>query len=153
MTFEELHKKYPDREAAFPSHLDKPNSEDLNSIQTKYNCVFPESFVEFQLEYFDKAPIGDFAFNGFGWANRKLEPYLNLEEVVKDYRELNFPNYLSPFRSDNGDFWCFDTRHPDKNGEFPVVIWSHNDNDIEKDPNYRWNNFIDWLDKTMDDEY
>ena len=73
-------------------------------------------------------------------------------EVVKDYQELNFPHYLSPFRVDNGDFWCFDTRHPDKNGEFPVVIWSHNENGIEKNPDHQWRNFIDWLDKTMEAE-
>lgn len=151
MTFEELHKKYPNRGAAFPSDLDKPNEKDLEDIQTKYKCIFPISFVQFQLNYSDKTPMGDFAFVGFGWANVKLEPYLNLEEVVKDFQELNFPSYLSPFRTDNGDFWCFDTRHTDQNGEFPIVIWSHNANDIEREPNYNWTNFIDWLDKTMED--
>lgn len=152
MTLEELLKKYPDREAAFPTNLDKPTKEDLIGIQRKYECVFPNSFIQFQLEYYDKTPMGDFAFDGFGWANKDLEPYLNLNEVVKDYHDLNYPTYLSPFRTDNGDFWCFDTRHPDQNGEFPVVIWSHNDNAIEEDPSYQWTNFIDWLDKTMEEE-
>lgn len=152
MTLEELHKKFPEREAAFPSHLDKPNKEDLDGIQAKYACIFPRSFVQFQLEYFDKIPMGEFAFEGFGWANKNLEPSLNLEEVVKDYKELDLPKYLSPFRVDNGDFWCFDTRHPDENGESPVVVWSHNDNDIEKDPEYRWSNFVDWLNKTLEEE-
>jgi hypothetical protein len=151
MTLEDLHKKYPEREAAFPSTLEKPNKEDLADIQKKYSCAFPKSFIQFQLEYFDTVPMGDFAFEGFGWANKSLEPYLNLEEVVKDYRELGLPNYLSPFRVDNGDFWCFDTRHPDENGEFPIVIWNHNDNDIERNPDDQWRNFIDWLDKTMEE--
>ena len=110
MTLEDLHKKYSDKEAAFPSHIDKPNKEDLAEIQRKFSCLFPKSFIQFQLEYFDKIPMGDVAFEGFGWANKNLEPYLNLEEIVKGYKELGYPEYLSPFRADNGDFWCFDTR-------------------------------------------
>ena len=152
MTLKDLQKKYPEREAAFPSHLDKPTKEDLDDIQRKYACTFPKSFIQFQLEYCHSVPMGDSALEGFGWANKNLEPYLILEEVVKDYQETEAPNYLSPFRVDNGDFWSFDTRHPDENGEFQIVIWSHNDNDIERNPDYRWRNFIDWLDKTMEEE-
>jgi hypothetical protein len=151
MTLEDLHKKYPGREPAFPANLDKPTERDLADIQKRYSCRYPKSFIEFQLEYCHNTPMGDFAFEGFGWANKNLEPYLNLEEIVKDYKELAYPNYLSPFRVDNGDFWCFDNRHPGENGEFPVVVWSHNDNDIEADPDYQWRNFIDWLDKTMEE--
>lgn len=39
-----------------------------------------------------------------------------------------------------------------ENNEFPVVIWNHIENEIEKDTNYNWENFIDWMDKTMNDE-
>jgi hypothetical protein len=152
MTLEDLHKKYPEREAAFPSHLEKPNKDDLAEIQRKYACTFPKSFIQFQLEYCDRVPMGEFAFEGFGWANKNLDPYLNLEELVKDYQELGLPGYLSPFRLDNGDFWCFDTRHPDGNGEFPIIILNHNDSEIERNPDYKWRNFIDWLDKTMEEE-
>ncbi len=151
MTLDDLQKKYPDREPALPSHLDKPNKEDLADIQRKYSCIFPKSFIQFQLEYYNRTPMGYLAFEGFGWANKNLEPDLNLEEVVKDYKQLGFPNYLTPFRVDNGDFWCFDTRHPDENGEFPIVIWSHNDKDIERSPHFQWRNFTDWLDKTMEE--
>jgi hypothetical protein len=31
------------------------------------------------------------------------------------------------------------------------VIFDHNSNGIETDPNYKWENFIDWIDKTMED--
>lgn len=151
MTFEDLRKKYPEREAVLPSKFEKPSKEDMASIQKKYSCLFPQSFIQFQLEYCDKVPMGDFAFDGFGWANINLEPYLNLEEIVRDYQEDDSPCYLSPFRVDNGDFWCFDTRQPDENGEYPVVIWSHNDNDVERNPDYQWRNFIDWLDKTVEE--
>lgn len=152
MTLDELIKKYPGREASYTLQTNKPNETDLEYIRVKYTCTFPDSFVQFQLEYYDKAPMGDFAFDGFGWANKNLESYMNLEEIVKDFRESGFPDYLTPFRTDNGDYWCFDTRTPQADGETPVVIWSHNDLAIEKDSQYRWLNFVEWLDRTMEEE-
>ncbi|MDC6367803.1 MULTISPECIES: SMI1/KNR4 family protein [Flavobacteriaceae] len=151
MTFQELKEKYPNRGPAFPSHWPEPNETDLDEMIRKYNCKFPKSFVDFQLKYYREVPIGDFAFDGFGFANKGLEPYANLEGILKDFKELEYPEYLTPFRKDNGDFWCFDSRSDES--EFPVVIFDHNSNGIESDPNYKWKNFIEWLDKTMLDEY
>lgn len=151
MTFEKLKEKYHDRAPAFPSDYPEPNEKDLNNLIKEFNCKFSKSFIEFQLTYCKKVPMGDFAFDGFGFANKELESFMNLEEIVKDYAELKLPDYLTPFKEDNGDFWCFDNRV--SNSEFPVVIFSHNSNGIESDPNFRWKNFIDWLDKTMEEEY
>ena len=144
MTFEDLRAKYSDQKPAFPANCPEPNEKDLNE---KYNCKFPNSFIEFQLKYCKEIPLGDFAFDGFGFANNKLKPYMSLEEVLKDYSELEFPKYLTPFRQDNGDFYCFDNRSSES--DFPVVIFDHNSNGIESDPNFKWKNFIDWIDKTM----
>lgn len=152
MTFEDLKRKYPDRDGAFPKGQPEPNREDLKDLTEVYNCKFPPSFIEYQLKYGFEVSMSDFAWTGFGWANKKLPPYLNLETVLADYKDLGYPEYLTPFRYDNGDFWCFDNR-TQVDGEYPVVIWDHNSNDIEQDPNYHWDNFIDWLDKTMLDEY
>lgn len=151
MTFEEIKQKYSEREPAFPKNLPEPNEKELNDLIKKYSCKFPKSFIEFQLKYCKEIPIGDFAFEGFGFANKELEPYMNLEEVLKDYSELEFPEYLTPFKQENGDFWCFDNRSSEY--EFPVVIFDHNSNGIESDPNYKWKNFIDWIDKTMESEF
>lgn len=151
MTFEEIKNKYSDYESAFPKSLPRPNESDLNDLIKRYNCLYPKSFIDFQLKYCDKVPIGDISYDGFGWANKKLEPHMNLETILKDYSDLQFPKFLTPFRYDNGDFWCFDNRSTEP--EFPVVIFDHNSNDIESNPNYKWNNFIDWLDKTMEEEY
>jgi len=151
MTFEDIKVKYSEREPAFPEHLPKPNETDLNNLIKKYNCKFPKSFINFQLTYCNRVPIGDFSFEGFGWSNKELGPNMNLEEILKGYSDLKFPDYLTPFRYDNGDFWCFDNRV--SKSEYPVVIFDHNSNDIETDSNYKWTNFIDWLDKTMEDDF
>jgi len=37
--------------------------------------------------------------------------------------------------------------------EFPVVIFDYNSSGIESEPNYKWGNFIDWITRTMEDEY
>ncbi len=152
LAYSKLKKDYPDREAAFPDNLPKPNKSDLEYLIDKYDCKFPQSYIDYQLNYCQTTPIGDFAFEGFGWANRELEPYLNLEEVLKGYKDLDFPDYLTPFKQENGDFWCFDNRVDSETGEYPVVIWDHNSNDIEQDKDFQWNSFIDWLEKTMEDD-
>jgi len=151
MTFDDLKAKYPEREPAFPPNCPVPNEKDLEELIEKYSCKFPKSFIDFQVKLCQEVPMGDFAFDGFGFANKELEPYMNLKDVLKDYAQLEYPEYLTPFRQDNGDFWCFNNRTTDS--EFPVVIFDHNSNGIESDPNYKWDNFIDWLDKTMEDEY
>lgn len=150
MTFKDLQEKYSDREPAFPKHLPIPNLSDLKDLIKRYNCKFPKSYIDFQLKYCTEVPMGDFAFEGFGWANKELGPNLDLEEILKDYVALEFPENLTPFRYDNGDFWCFDNRSCEF--EFPVVIFDHNSNIIESNPNYKWSNFVEWLDKTMEDE-
>ncbi len=151
MTFEALKQKHPDGAQAYPTEWERPTQQDLSFIVNTYGCQYPQSFVDFQLCYCHQVPMGDVAFDGFGWANRNLDPYLNLEELVRDYQANDFPDYLTPFRQDNGDFWCFDTRKPDLDGEFPIVIWDHNSNSVEKDSAYQWKNFLDWLDKTMEE--
>ncbi|MCT4622136.1 MAG: SMI1/KNR4 family protein [Schleiferiaceae bacterium] len=150
MTFADLRAKYPNREAAFPSNLPKPTATELNRLIEKYHCQFPQSFIEFQLEQCIEIPMGDNAFDGFGFANTELPLNMSLEEVLKDYESLEYPDHLIPFKQDNGDFWCFDTTSLAP--EFSVVIFDHNSMAIEKDANYRWKNFIDWLDKTMLEE-
>lgn len=150
MTFQELKEKYPNRCVAFPPSSPKPNAKDLEELIKTYHCQFPKSFIEFQLKYCHEVPMGDYAFDGFGWANNSLED-MSLKEVLEDFRDLGFPEYLTPFKIDNGDFWCFDTRST--NEEFPVVIWDHNANCVEKDASYQWENFIDWLDNTMFEEF
>lgn len=149
MTFEEIKEKYSDREPAFPLNCPEPNEKDLNEIIEKYKCKFPKTFIDFQLKFCREIPMGDFAFDGFGFANKKLEPYMNLEEIVKDYFDFGFPEYLTPFRYENGDFWCFDNRSTEL--ELPVVIFDHNLNGIESNPKYKWKNFIEWIYETMED--
>lgn len=148
ITFENLIEKYGKREPVFPKNWPKPNEFDLNFLIQKYNCKFSKSFIDFQLKYCHLVPMGYFSFEGFGWANNSLDSYLSLEEILKDYNQLEFPDSLTPFRYENGDYWCFDNRN--SNIEFPVVIFDHNSFDIEKNPEYKWINFIDWIDKTMD---
>ena len=147
--FQKLRERYPESDAAFPNHLPKPNENDLNDIVAKYKCKFPPSFIAFQLIYCHTTPIGDFAFDGFGWANKMLDAYLNFEKVVKTFRRLDFPDYLTPFKQDNGDFWCFDNRSSE--AEYPVIIWDHNSGDIERELGYQWANFLNWLTKTLEE--
>ena len=140
--FEKIKTKYNELRPSYDSQNWGSTSKDfLDRICLEFKCEYPQEFIEFQLNFADFVPMGDFSWDGFGWANEKLEPYMNLYEIVKDAREIGTPDYLSPFKVDNGDFYCFDTR----NNIFSVVIWDHNSNDIERDRNYFWPTFVEWL--------
>jgi hypothetical protein len=150
MNFEDLKHKYTKRNPAFPTDWPIPNDGDLKEIIRNYNCRFSKSYIDFQLKYCLEVSMGDRAWDGFGWANKNLETYLNLEVIVKGAKEMGVPGFLTPFKEDNSDFWCFDNRK-EINGEFPVVIWDHNSKNIEADSNYKWGDFIEWLDSTMEE--
>jgi len=143
--FNKIKEKYPNYDPSFNEDWEKPNINDLNKISNDFNCKYPTEFIDFQLKYCFEIPMGDFAWDGFGWANLQLEPYMNLYKIVKDARTIGVPDYLSPFKNDNSDYYCFDTRYEG----FPVVIWDHNSQDIEKDSNFKWKNFIDWLENSF----
>jgi len=150
MTFGDVRSKHPNYSPAFPETWAKPDKVTLDNIMLRYECKFSPSFIEFQLTSCHDTPMADYAFDGFGWANSSIPPYANLEELVKDFRELNYPRWLSPFKTDNGDYWCFDTRNQD-NEEYPVVIYDHNSNSLENLPQYNWHNFIEWLARGFDE--
>lgn len=152
MGFPEIENDCSDIEPAFPPDLPKPNKYDLHYITEKYNCKFSPSFYNFQIEYCHCMTMDDNDFNGFGWANRELEPNMNLEKLVQEYRELKLPDYLTPFKHVNGDFWCFDNRTLINLIEYPVVIWRHRLNDIEQDKDLQWDDFYEWVERSKKDD-
>ncbi len=55
-------------------------------------------------------------------------------DIVSTYRSSNSP--LPPFLiavvgDDSGNEYCFDTRHPDGRGEYPIVCFEHEQHDGE----------------------
>tara|TARA_Y100001933_G_C18952353_1_gene544376 strand:+ start:260 stop:1318 length:1059 start_codon:yes stop_codon:yes gene_type:complete len=135
---------YSDYEPALKEAIAPTNSDFLQEVVEQFNCNYPQAFIDFQLSYAYEIPMGDFAFEGFGWANRSLPPYMNLHEIVKDARKIGVPEIYAPFKVDNGDYYCF-------SGE-TVVIWDHNSNGLESDQNYVWSDFLEWLEKSFDDD-
>lgn len=143
--FIHIKEMYPNYEPALKEVIALTSREFLHEISDKMNCRYPDSFIEFQLNYAYAIPMGSFAFEGFGWANKELPPYMNLYEIVKDARAVGVPEKYAPFKVDNGDYYCF-------SGE-TVVIWDHNSNSLEVDRDFIWSNFIEWLEKSFSEDF
>lgn len=143
--FAKAREQFPHWDAAFPADWSRPTSHELARIASDFSCHWPPSFAAFQTSECHTTPIGDTDFDGFGWASPELDAYLSLSSVVEGSRTTNVPHFLSPFREDNGNYYCFDSRHPDSNGEFAVVLWDHNAGAIAPDPSLCWSSFGDWL--------
>ena len=144
-TFDDIRKEHSDYSPAYPEDWQKPSEEELIYIQSNFGIKYSSDFIQFQLVECHTTPMGDFAFDGFGWANPELELYLNLREIVKDAQEIGVPKSLAPFKWDNGDYYCITL-------DGAVVIWDHNSSDIEKNPDYRWASFSDWLFDSFEDD-
>ena len=144
-SFEEIRFAYSDWDPAYPEDWTKPTLQEIERIQSKFGIAYPQQFIEFQLTECHSTPMGDFAFDNFGWAEPSLGPMENLGSIVKDAQEVGVPNNLAPFKHDNGDYFCF----TETGG---VVIWDHNSNMIESNENFQWASFIEWLYKSFEDE-
>jgi hypothetical protein len=142
-TFAEIRDAYPDWDPAYPTDWEKPRKEELDRIQKEFGINFPQEFIDFQLIECHTTPMGDFAFDYFGWANPDLGPMENLASIVQDAQQVGVPKSLAPFRCDNGDYYCCTE-------EGKVVIWDHNSGAVEPDPTYQWDSFIDWLKASFD---
>ncbi len=141
-SFEQIRNEYPDWGPAYLEEWEKPTLEELNRIQSVYGIKYPQEFINFQLIEGHKTPMGDFAWDNFGWACPSLEPMHNLAQIVKGAQQLGVPKSLAPFRDDNSDIFCFT-----ETGE--VVVWDHNSNSLYSSD--KWPSFIDWLASTFDD--
>lgn len=128
--FEDIRNEYSGWEPAYPSDWPKPTLHEIEKIQSEFNIKYPKQFIDFQLIECHRTPMGDFAFDNFGWAENSLGPMENLRAIVQDARQVGVPSDLLPFKHDNGDYYCFT-----ESGE--VVIWDHNSNMIEQDKDYQ----------------
>lgn len=140
--FVQIKENYPDYGPALePKFIIDINV--LNDIIEKLNCNYPNEYIKFQTEYCYKVPMGDFAWDAFGWANDELSPYMNLRMLVKDARMIGLPNDFAPFRVDNGDYYCFDD-------DGRVVLWCHDSQSVYEHDDYIWNDFYEWLNDSFD---
>nr|WP_319393775.1 SMI1/KNR4 family protein [uncultured Desulfobacter sp.] len=144
-TFEEIRNDYPDWEPAYPSDWPKPTLQEIENIQYDYGIKYPQEFIKFQLTECHITPMGDFAFDNFGWAESSLGPMENLRTIVEDAMQVEVPINLAPFKHDNGDYFCF----TESGG---VVLWDHNSNMVEQDQKYQWISFTEWLHKSFENE-
>lgn len=116
----------------------------MDRIENEFNIQFSDEFREFQLNECHKTPIGDFAFDNYGWANNELGPMENLSSIVADAQSIGVTRDFAPFKCDNGDYYCIDSSSR-------VVIWDHNGNGPDDDPGYIWTSFTKWLESTFDE--
>jgi hypothetical protein len=144
-SFAEIRDAHPDLDPAFPVDWARPTMKEIRRIEGKFGVKYPQDFIDFQLKECHTTPMGDFAFDYFGWANAGLGPMENLSGIVADAQEVGVPKELAAFRCDNGDYYCC-TR------EGAVVVWDHNARGIEPDVRYQWPTFLEWLAKSFDDD-
>jgi hypothetical protein len=150
-SLDDLRAKYGRREA-FPSYLPVPTRDEFIRLTAKYGRSFPESFVAFKVNESSSTPIASSDCVGFGWANPNLEAYMSLEAIIQDAELANLPKWLSPFRIDEGNYYCFDTSNSAAHGDYPVVFWDHDENGILNAEHYKWPCFIAWLEAGLSKE-
>lgn len=143
--FTEIAESHSDYDPAYPSDWPRPTPEELDAIERDLQVKFSEEFRHFQLEACHTTPMGDQAWEDFGWAEPSRGPRESLREVVKRAQSVGVPMEYAPFKCDNGDYFCC---KPDGS----IVIWDHNSMAEERDPDYRWGSFTKWLLATFEED-
>lgn len=134
-------KHYPEsRESLPPWGL--PTPETFRELSRKLDVAFPPSYLDFCCNHAATIPIPG---EGFKWATADLteDAYASLEIAIGDARGLGAPRYFVAFAELEGNFYCFDTRFPNEQGEFPIVFWEHNA--PNGDELHQFPDFIHWL--------
>ena len=149
MNLEDLLSKNPKEPGTPPEGFENyppfrmPTMEEVTQISRKYNCPFPPSFIKYQTD------LGKYIADpeGLGWASPEVPAYMSLESIIKGACECEWEpdRWLVPFAEDEGNFYCFDTRFPDSEGEFPVVFWDHDEANVLNVDHLKWQNFAHWL--------
>lgn len=152
ITFADIRNMRPNRPGAYLPDERMPKESELIAIEAEYGVTFPPSYKAFQLRESRTTPIGGRGWEGFGWANRELEPALSLDSVLSGAKQIGIPAHLSAFREDECNYYCFDTTRTASDGEFPVVFWCHDERDVLDAPHLRWENFMEWLAWTLADD-
>jgi len=110
---------------AEPQVMPPPTKEQVAEAEAELGISLPASFKTFlqeagayALPYWEVYWVGDEA----------LGPRHIVEANRCEHHEVNspLPDFLITFHNNGmGDQECFDTRHPDPSGEYPIVFWDH----------------------------
>lgn len=121
-----------------------PTAATFQSLELRYGCKFPPSYLEYCRFHAVNVPLGD---NAFMWASAdpKEDAYASLEAAIIGARVWRIPSHFVPFWEDEGNFYCFDTRTVSADGEFPIVFWDHDDprGSAKAEPEFA--SFVEWL--------
>lgn len=99
------------------------SEEDITLVEAALELCLPPSYRQFLLEY------GGMQISNSYIAGIIESDPLNMNggsiygETVRLRQEQGLPNYLIVVEPDDEAPYCFDTRYPDVNGEFPVSCY------------------------------
>lgn len=140
--FESLRQKYyPDFKESLPP-WGLPTPETFRELSQKLDVPFPPSYVDFCCTHAGTIPIpgGDFKW---ATADSAEDAYASLEIAIEDAWNLGAPRYYIAFSELESNFYCFDTRFPDEQGEFPIVFWVHDAPNA--DELHQFPDFVHWV--------
>ena len=108
-----------------PKCVPAPTKVQVSQAEAELGFTFPPSFLVFlsragnyTLPYWQTYWVGDDSLS-----HRNIIT-ANVSEQTEAASPL--PSFLVSFHNNGcGDQLCFDTRKPDKRGEYPVVFWDH----------------------------
>ncbi len=125
----------------------RPSVEEIENAEKKLKCKLPPSYIAYHLEaewysYFCGINLISSPFTEKEFDHILIESIVEINEDVRSknfYKDLYLldhmiPDHLVIFDSSNcgdEDYYCFDTRNPNHEGEYPVIHWSPALSDIE----------------------
>ncbi len=151
-TIDEVIERLKEYSISEPDIVPPPTPEQILEAENQLNIKFPPSFLVF----LEKAGAYQLPFWETYWVGDESLGYRNI--VTANHRERNdptveLPDFLITFHDNGcGDNLCFDTRHPNSEGEYPIVFWDH---ELSRDDNLNnlsplYPDFTSWLQDEID---
>lgn len=106
-----------------------PSAAQLLDAEAKLGCKFPPSYLRFlaiagsyQLSFWEPYWVGPC----------EREDIVEMNRQEREEASSSLPPFLVAFfNNGTGDQLCFDTRTGDIHGEYPIVIWKHEETELE----------------------
>lgn len=124
-----------------------PTAQQIADAERRLGIQFPPGFLAFlaeagayKLDYWETYWVGD---ESLGEQHIVRANHCEHNEV-----ESPLPPFLVAFHNNGcGDQLCFDTRYPDRKGEYPIVFWDHELSSEENmaRPGVVARSFAEWL--------
>jgi hypothetical protein len=132
-----------------------PTTPQIADAEALLGRTLPPSYVQFMTGAGTLMPP-DWDLYWVGPPDMHRRNLVVANQVERDDADCPLPLFLIAFFDDGGDQLCFDTRRPDADGEYPIVLWDRDrpaDEQLQEGLFVTADDFLDWVKRHIGEHF